>query len=220
MPMRDRSRPLGERRPTVRRAPPGADASHAVAAIPSELARALARPTRDAARDAHRVAYRFDVARLVRLPGTQDDRPGEARPITGQMQLGAEAAAAAAERVIGRFAGRPVGRGGVTPAAALWARTFEPSRQGTPVWRRQSMPLRIVRGSLNGRPRPGCGGRRGATSAHSASESSCRRTLANLAQQRVVTRRCLHRTTYQTHPRATIATTRLQDLMTPPCRER
>lgn len=76
----------------------------AVASVARERCRALP-GSAPPLRDPDRIEHGFEKARLIGLTRTGEDGERQSVPVADQVQLGAEAAATAPQRVIGRLAG-------------------------------------------------------------------------------------------------------------------
>ena len=97
---------LRDHRADVAAAQPPADSVVAIPLVPSHVLRSAAWSA-DPLRDADCVQHRFELCRLVPLPGRHLGRQGQAVAGNDQVDLGAVSAARAAQRVIGRFLGAP-----------------------------------------------------------------------------------------------------------------
>jgi hypothetical protein len=135
------------------------DGAIAVALVARERAGAGPRPTGAPAREVDPAEQRLDLARLVGLAGGEERDEGDPAAVDQEVELGAEPAARAPERVIGRLTGD------VFPPPCD-ARRRPPDWRG-PGWRR------CTRGPPRSAPRyraRGVGAR--------ASDGSCRRVAS------------------------------------------
>src|SRR5512146_133706 len=134
--------------PLLERAP---HAAQTVTPVQGRALRPHARPA-PAPPDAHAVEHRFDEARLVGLPGTEYHVDGQSTAFNGQMQFGAEAAAAASQSVIRGLAAPPPRAPVFFPrrrhagAPGPWSHpdTRAPSPRGRPGRRVRAAPRRCA----------------------------------------------------------------------------